>query len=170
MSVNSVTDMSNLKPRPWGLIREHMAPGTLSSYAHCHLAQDEFAIMLEGRSRYWYQGITPEPILRPGDCIGWKAGTGICHNLLNDAEDGTGKGIISTKSSPHIQLNSFVGEDAVFLVWGENKPGIDKVYYPTSIPPWYNDSVRWAERPDLPQGSASSWPKFPRSEDVPYPS
>ncbi|CAG8776732.1 531_t:CDS:2, partial [Acaulospora colombiana] len=34
--------------------------------------------------------IMPEPILKPGDAVGWKAGTGICHSLLNDAEDDNG--------------------------------------------------------------------------------
>lgn len=84
--------MSKLTTRPWGFIREQIPPGTQSSNAHCHSADDEFVLILEGKARYWYQGITPEPILRPGDCFGWKAGTGICHSLLNDAEDETGKG------------------------------------------------------------------------------
>ena len=77
---------------PWGLTLERIPPGTQSSNAHAHSAEHEFALIIEGKARYWHQGETPERILVQGDAVGWKAGTGICHTLLNDAEDGHGRG------------------------------------------------------------------------------
>lgn len=47
---------------------------------------------MEGKARYWNQGETPERILVPGDAVSWKAGTGICHGLFNDATDEHGAG------------------------------------------------------------------------------
>jgi uncharacterized cupin superfamily protein len=81
-----------LERLPWTLNIERLPPGTQSSNAHAHSQEDEFCILLSGKARYWYQGIVPEPILKPGDVVGWKAGTGICHSLLNDAEDERGSG------------------------------------------------------------------------------
>lgn len=77
----------------WGFNRERIPPGTQSSYAHTHSSEDELVLVLSGKARYWHHGEEPERVLKRGDCIGWKAGTGICHALLNDASDenGTGK-------------------------------------------------------------------------------
>lgn len=72
---------------PWGLTLERIPPGTQSSNPHAHSHEDEFALIVGGKARYWHQGETPDRILVPGDAVGWKAGTGICHNLINDATD-----------------------------------------------------------------------------------
>jgi hypothetical protein len=88
-----ITDMGQeLDPIPWSLNIERLPPGTQSSNDHAHSRDDEFAIILSGKARYWHQGIVPEPILKPGDSVGWRAGTGICHCLINDAEDEKGSG------------------------------------------------------------------------------
>ncbi|KAG8772921.1 hypothetical protein FRC20_002422, partial [Serendipita sp. 405] len=88
----SLTDMKILGKQYWGLNLERIPPGTQSSNAHAHSHEDEFAIILEGTARYWYQGESPEQTLKIGDIVGWKAGTGICHTLLNDALDEGGNG------------------------------------------------------------------------------
>lgn len=77
---------------PWGLTLERVPPGCQTSNAHAHSVEDEFCLILGGKARYWHQGQTPERILVAGDAVGWKAGTGICHTLLNDAEDEDGAG------------------------------------------------------------------------------
>ncbi|PVF94458.1 hypothetical protein CPB86DRAFT_740557 [Serendipita vermifera] len=148
---SAITDMGlELERVPWGVNIECIPPGTQSSNAHCHELEDEFVIILSGKARYWHQGITPEPILKAGDYVGWKAGTGICHTLLNDAEDENGS-----------------GEDLVFLVWGEDKPGLDRVHYATAHPEWWTPDYRWNERPEHPQGVAPALPRFPRPDDKP---
>jgi uncharacterized cupin superfamily protein len=77
---------------PWNVNLQEFPPGTHSSNPHCHSHEDEFALVLSGSARYWYQGEVPEKILKRGDCVGWKAGTGISHSLLNDAEGPNGEG------------------------------------------------------------------------------
>ncbi|PVF91621.1 hypothetical protein CPB86DRAFT_745420 [Serendipita vermifera] len=144
-----LTDMGlELERIPWSLNLERLLPGTQSSNTHAHSSEDEFVLVLSGKARYWHQGMTPEPILKAGDCVGWKAGTGICHSLLNDGEDENG-----------------AGEDVVFLVWGEDDPDGDKVHYATAHPHWWRPEIRWYDRPEHYQGSASGLPHFPRPED-----
>ncbi|CAG8745649.1 94_t:CDS:2, partial [Acaulospora colombiana] len=144
-----LTDMGlELETIPWSLNLKRIPPGTQSSNNHAHSEDDEFAIVLSGKARYWYHGIVPEPILQAGDCVGWKAGTGICHCLFNDAEDFDGS-----------------GEDLVFLDWGENKRDIDKFYFGHANPPYWRDDLKWLDHPELPLGPASPFPRFPRPDD-----
>lgn len=77
---------------PWNANIHEFVPGAYSSNPHCHMVEDEMAIVLSGKARYWFQGEEPEKILKVGDCVGWKAGTGVCHALLNDAEGPNGEG------------------------------------------------------------------------------
>jgi hypothetical protein len=55
----------------------------------------------------------------------------------------------------------------VFLVWGEDMPGKDRVHYATAHPEWWTDDYRWHERPDHPQGPALALPRYPRPDDKP---
>jgi uncharacterized cupin superfamily protein len=146
------TDIADLPTIPWHLNIERIPPGTQSSNAHAHSAEDEFALILSGEARYWFQGATPEKILKSGDVVGWKAGTGIAHTLLNDAQNEQGE-----------------GEDLVFLCWGEDRPDEDKVFYAAASPPWWTPEVRWMDRPVHGQGNASPFPAFPRPDGKPFP-
>jgi uncharacterized cupin superfamily protein len=65
---------------------ECLLPGTQTSYPHAHSEEEEFVFMLAGKARYWHNGEEPEESLVAGDCVGWKAGTGVAHSILNDAE------------------------------------------------------------------------------------
>lgn len=59
-----------------------LQPGAVSSLRHAHTRQDEFVYVLEGHPTLLTdRGATP---LGPGDCAGFKAGTGDAHCLRND--------------------------------------------------------------------------------------
>jgi uncharacterized cupin superfamily protein len=59
-----------------------LAPGVASSLRHAHSRQDEFIYVLQGHpTLITDRGATP---LAPGDCAGFKAGTGDAHCLRND--------------------------------------------------------------------------------------
>jgi mannose-6-phosphate isomerase-like protein (cupin superfamily) len=77
---------------PWNVYIHEFVPGTFSSNPHCHSIEDEMALVLSGKARYWLQGEEPEKILKTGDCVGWRSGTGVCHSLLNDADGPNGEG------------------------------------------------------------------------------
>lgn len=61
-----------------------LAPGSVSALLHAHARQDEFIYILEGTPTL-VLGDREYP-LKPGDCMGFKAGTGIAHQLANRSE------------------------------------------------------------------------------------
>lgn len=69
----------------FGVNLTHLAPGAVSALAHSHSKQDEFIYVLEG-SLILVLG-DQELVLRGGDCYGFKAGTGIAHQLVNRSQD-----------------------------------------------------------------------------------
>jgi uncharacterized cupin superfamily protein len=65
----------------FGINLTELAPGSVSALLHHHTKQDEFVYIISG---------TPilvladkEYPLRAGDCCGFKAGTGVGHQLVN---------------------------------------------------------------------------------------
>ena len=65
----------------FGVNLTRIVPGGLSALRHAHAKQDEFIYILEGHPTViTNQGETP---LAPGMCIGFKAGTGDAHQLVN---------------------------------------------------------------------------------------
>jgi uncharacterized cupin superfamily protein len=68
----------------FGVNLARLAPGSVSSLRHAHTRQDEFIYILEGSpTLHTNEGATR---LKPGDCAGFKAGTGNAHCLSNDTE------------------------------------------------------------------------------------
>ncbi len=69
----------------FGVNLTHLSPGAVSALAHSHSKQEEFILVLEG-SPTLVLG-EEEFVLHPGDCYGFKAGTGIAHQLINRSEE-----------------------------------------------------------------------------------
>ena len=70
----------------FGVNLTRLLPGGVSALRHAHARQDEFIYILEGHpTLVTDEGETP---LAPGMCVGFKAGTGNAHQLINrsDAE------------------------------------------------------------------------------------
>ncbi|MEZ5663538.1 MAG: cupin domain-containing protein [Burkholderiaceae bacterium] len=68
----------------FGVNLTRLAPGAVSSLRHAHTRQDEFIYILQGHPTL-FTDRGPSP-LAPGDCAGFKAGTGDAHCLRNDTE------------------------------------------------------------------------------------
>ncbi|CAE6480839.1 unnamed protein product [Rhizoctonia solani] len=115
---------------------------------HAHSKEDELVFCLQGRGTIWQNGwIYP---FEPGDVVGWKAGTGITHCVIND-----------TKQIPG-QLNK-EEEDLILLVVGENKPGEDELYYPHNPERYEVQGVlRWENV--TPQNEGGAHPGIARAE------
>ena len=62
-----------------------LAPGAASALFHCHAVQDEFVYVLEGRPTLMFGERAYE--LAPGECIGFTAGTGLGHQLVNRTDE-----------------------------------------------------------------------------------
>jgi uncharacterized cupin superfamily protein len=90
--------------RSFGVNLTTLEPGAASALYHAHTVQDEFVFVLEGRVTI-VAGDT-EYEAGPGECIGFKGGTGIAHQLVNRS-----------------------GEPMTYLEIGDRQPG-DGVEYP----------------------------------------
>ncbi|MDX1563051.1 MAG: cupin domain-containing protein [Gammaproteobacteria bacterium] len=69
----------------FGVNLTELEPGAASALFHWHAVQDEFIYVVEG---------TPTAVvgddeyeLAPGDCIGFKAGTGVAHQIVNRSNE-----------------------------------------------------------------------------------
>lgn len=88
----------------FGVNLTRLAPGAASALRHAHSKQDEFVYILQG---YPTLQTDKGPLqLAPGMCAGFKAGTGLAHNLINET-----------------------AEEVVYLEIGDRTPG-DEATYP----------------------------------------
>ena len=65
----------------FGINLTELAPGAVSALLHHHRMQDEFVYIVSG-SPTLVLG-EREFVLQPGDCCGFKAGSGVGHQLVN---------------------------------------------------------------------------------------
>lgn len=68
----------------FGVNLTRLDPGAASALVHSHAAQDEFVYVLEGTATLVFGDEEFE--LGPGDCMGFKAGTGIAHQISNRSD------------------------------------------------------------------------------------
>jgi uncharacterized cupin superfamily protein len=67
-----------------GIHHERVPPGRRTSFPHAESAEEEFVYVIEGEPDVWLDGHLQR--LRPGDAVGFPAGTGIAHSFLNNTE------------------------------------------------------------------------------------
>ncbi len=65
----------------FGINQTQLAPGAISALLHHHSKQDEFIYVLEGTVTLLH-GDNEYP-MQPGDCMGFKASSGIASQLVN---------------------------------------------------------------------------------------
>jgi uncharacterized cupin superfamily protein len=65
----------------FGVNHTRLAPGAVSALRHAHSRQDELVYVLEGRPTLVTDAGATE--MAPGMCVGFKAGTGEAHHLIN---------------------------------------------------------------------------------------
>ena len=69
----------------FGVNITELAPGAMSALKHAHATQDEFVYLLQG-SITLFAGDAEYEML-PGDCVGFRAGTGTAHHLVNRSDE-----------------------------------------------------------------------------------
>jgi uncharacterized cupin superfamily protein len=67
-----------------GIHHQRLLPGRRTSFPHAESAEEEFVYVIEGTPEVWLDGRLHR--LRPGDGVGFPAGTGISHSFLNNTE------------------------------------------------------------------------------------
>ena len=88
----------------FGVNLTRLAPNAVSALRHAHTRQDEFIYILQGRPTLHTDEGRQQ--LSPGQCAGFKAGTGNAHRLVNETT-----------------------EEVVYLEVGDRTPG-DEGSYP----------------------------------------
>src|SRR5262249_27458453 len=68
----------------FGINLTELAPGSVSALLHHHTKQDEFVYVVSGTPTLVLAD--KEYLLRAGDCCGFKAGTGVGHQLVNRSD------------------------------------------------------------------------------------
>jgi uncharacterized cupin superfamily protein len=67
-----------------GVHHVRLPPGRRTSFPHAESQEDEFIHVLEGEPDLWLDGVLHR--LRPGDGVGFPAGTGRSHSFLNNTD------------------------------------------------------------------------------------
>jgi uncharacterized cupin superfamily protein len=67
-----------------GVHHERLLPGRRVSWPHAEADEEEFIYVLEGTPDLWLDGYLKR--LKPGDGVGFQAGTGIAHTFINNSE------------------------------------------------------------------------------------
>jgi len=69
----------------FGVNLTSLESGAVSSLCHAHKTQDEFVYILEGLATIKVGDKRHE--MKAGDCMGFKAGTGVAHQLSNQSHE-----------------------------------------------------------------------------------
>lgn len=110
-----------------GIHHVRLPPGRRTSFPHAESAEDEFVFVVEGTPDVWLDGHLHR--LAPGDGVGFPAGTGLAHTVINNS-----------------------ATDVRLIVVGDRPRAENRILYPTRPdrrplrPDW------WEDAPDRPRG------------------
>ncbi|EJD45994.1 hypothetical protein AURDEDRAFT_184577 [Auricularia subglabra TFB-10046 SS5] len=122
---------------------QRLPPGTRSSVGHAHKDSEEMVLVLQGTGSLWLDGhIVP---VKPGDCVGFPAGTGIAHTFINDSNAGGDD-----------------GHDLCLVVVGEKKRKTEQIIYPADPEKEAAFKRWWTDYPRHALGPHKGVPNFPR--------
>jgi len=105
---------------------EVLPPGRRSSYPHAHESEDEFVYVIEGAPDLWLDGVLHR--LRPGDGVGFPAGTGQAHCLLNNTDAPAVLLVVGEPARVHARIHyplhpvSNEGAQAAGRHWVDERP------------------------------------------------
>jgi uncharacterized cupin superfamily protein len=118
--------------RRLGIHHVRLLPGRRTSYPHAESAEEEFVFVLAGTPEVWLDGELHR--LRPGDAVGFPAGTGLCHTFLNNTR-----------------------REVRLLVVGEASKPENRVHYPRD-PSQSRSPDFWHDPPPRPMGAHDGLP------------
>jgi uncharacterized cupin superfamily protein len=116
-----------------GIHHDRLPPGHRTSYPHAERAEEEFVYVIEGTPDVWLDGALHR--LKPGDAVGFPAGTGLCHTFLNN-------------SDAEVRL----------LVVGERPRADNRVFYPLNPEQQALRDDWWDDAPERPMGGHDGLP------------
>jgi uncharacterized cupin superfamily protein len=117
-----------------GVHHERLPPGRRTSWPHAEADEEEFVYVIEGTPDLWLDGEIRQ--LKPGDGVGFPAGTGIAHVFINNT-----------------------GSDVRLLVVGEASRQRSRIDYP--LHPARNAEIgdrHWKDKPHCERGPHDGLP------------
>lgn len=105
-----------------GIHHERLPPGRRTSFPHAESAEEEFVYVIEGTPDVWLDGHLHR--LRPGDGVGFPAGTGIAHTFINNSEAEVRLLVVGETAKPENRISYPRNPDRKPLRqdWWENPP------------------------------------------------
>ncbi|NJM82446.1 MAG: cupin domain-containing protein [Tabrizicola sp.] len=105
-----------------GIHHVRLMPGRRSSFPHAESHEDEFVHVIEGTPDVWLDGVLHR--LRPGDGVGFPAGTGLSHSFLNNTDSDVMLIVVGDRSMAENRIVYPVNPDrkAVRSDWWEDAP------------------------------------------------
>lgn len=88
--------------RRLGIHHERLPPGRRTSFPHAESADEEFVFVVEGEPDLWLDGDLHR--LKPGDGVGFPAGTGIAHTFLNNTDREVRLLVVGEKTKPENRI------------------------------------------------------------------
>ena len=120
-----------------GIHHERLPPGRRVSWPHAEADEEEFVYVIEGTLDLWLDGHLRH--LKPGDGVGFPAGTGIAHTFINNSDS-----------------------DVRLLVVGEASRERSRIDYP--LHPRRNAEIgerHWKDKPERKLGPHNGLPDKP---------
>lgn len=106
-----------------GIHHVRLPPGRRTSFPHAESLEEEFVHVIEGEPDVWLDGVLHR--LKPGDSVGFPAGTGLAHSFLNNTD-----------------------ADVRLLVVGEANKDDNRIVYPVNLErkaireDWWHDAPK----------------------------
>ena len=116
-----------------GIHHVRLPPGRRTSFPHAESAEEEFVYVIEGAPDAWIDGHLHR--LKPGDAVGFPAGTGISHTFINNTED-----------------------EVRLLVIGEKTKDENRLFYPLHPERPLEREFWWEDHPNQPLGPHDGLP------------
>lgn len=85
-----------------GIHHERLPPGRRTSYPHAESHEEEFVTVLEGTPDAWLDGVLHR--LKPGDSVGFPAGTGQCHSFINNTDSEVRLLVVGERPKPENRI------------------------------------------------------------------
>jgi uncharacterized cupin superfamily protein len=86
-----------------GIHHERLPPGRRTSFPHAESAEEEFVYVIEGTPDVWLDGRLHR--LRPGDGVGFPAGTGLSHIFFKKTESEVRLLVVGERANPAKPIN-----------------------------------------------------------------
>ncbi|HEX4925056.1 MAG TPA: GNAT family N-acetyltransferase [Bdellovibrionales bacterium] len=118
-----------------------LKPGERTSHPHAESHEEEFVYVVSGRPHAWLDGWLHE--LRPGHALGFPAGTGIAHTILNNTTN-----------------------DVRLIVAGERTKPENRCAFPLNPEMRETSPIYWEEPPRRPLGPHNGEPGPVRESDL----